>query len=298
MPAVGDQRGRADPAPGPDPVAGHQLVPGEAEGGRDGHSGQVGDWPGVQQALDRGERGHGAGDRDDRDDGHAGQILGPAVPVGVPAGRAAPAEHEGHPERDRGQRVGRVVQRVAEQRDRTRQRDHHRLRGGRGGQPGQRDPQGAPAVGRFLKCRVGAVVVRMGPDRVPDAVPDAVPVVVAVLVAHVPRMSDKPHRSTSTPASASRCEGLGRGRRARSTARSVKKTMTIGDGRSPGGTGDGRPDGRGGGRVRGRAERGAARAGVLRVRRGAARLVVPACADRTACRSARWTTASAGSRTS
>jgi hypothetical protein len=119
VPAVGDQRGGADPAPGPDPVAGHQLVAREAEDGRDGHGGQVGDRPRVRQPLDGGEGGHRAGDRDHGDDGRAGQVLGPAVAIGVPAGRTAPAEHEGHPERDRGQRVGRVVQRVAEQRDRA-----------------------------------------------------------------------------------------------------------------------------------------------------------------------------------
>jgi hypothetical protein len=224
VPAVGHQRSGADPASGPDPVAGHQFVAREAENGRDGHGGQVADRPRVRQPLDGGERGHRAGDQDQGDDGHAGQVLGAAVAVGIAAGGAAPGEHEGHPERHRGQRVGRVVQRVAEQRNRPGQSDHHRLRGRRGGQPGQREPQRPPAVGRVLQRRVGPVVVRMRADRVPNAVPEGVPltrarvvvvvlvlVLVAGLVAHALRMSDKAHRSTSTPATALLLRTLGRG---------------------------------------------------------------------------------------
>ena len=49
-----------------------------------------------------------------------GQVLGPAVAVGVAAGRRPATEHERDAERDSGQRVGDVVQGVAEQRHRAR----------------------------------------------------------------------------------------------------------------------------------------------------------------------------------
>ena len=52
-------------------------------------------------------------------DDDAGQVLGPAEAVGVPPGRGPPPEQERDAERHGGQRVGDVVQRVAEQRDRA-----------------------------------------------------------------------------------------------------------------------------------------------------------------------------------
>ena len=182
--AVGDQRRRADPAAGPDPVAGDQFVAGEAEGGRDRDGGQVGDRVRVQQPADGGERGRSRGEHDNGHDDDAGQVLGPAVAIGVAAGGAPPAEQERDAERHRGQRVGRVVQRVAEERDRTGQHDHRRLRERGRAQRGQRDPQGTQAFRRGFEHRVdrAVVVVRMRPDGVPDAGPALVCVVMPVFV--------------------------------------------------------------------------------------------------------------------
>jgi hypothetical protein len=87
----------------------------------------------VQQPADRGVGGRGRGQHDHGHDDDAGQVLGPAVTVGVAAGGKPPAEQERDAERHRGQRVGRVVQRVAEQRDRAGQRDDRRLRQRGGG---------------------------------------------------------------------------------------------------------------------------------------------------------------------
>jgi len=224
--AVGDQRGGADPAAGPDAVAGHHLVAGEPERSRDRDRDQVGHRVRVQQPADRGERRGGGGQQDHPDDDDAGQVLGPPVTIGVPAGGTPPPEHERDAERHRGQRVGRVVQRVAEQRDRAGQGDHPRLRACRRAEPGQRDPQRPHSFGRALEDLVHPAVVRVrmqsgcvpdtrpqSPVLVPVPVPVVVPVVVVVvvvvivlvagwvlLVPHLPRMTRKMPCSTSTPA--------------------------------------------------------------------------------------------------
>jgi hypothetical protein len=117
--AVGDQRRGANPAPGPDPVAGHYLVAGEPERSRHRDRAQVGHRVRVQQPADRDERRRGGGQQDHPDDDDAGQVLGPPVTIGVPAGGTPPAEQKRDAERHRGQRVGRVMQSVAEQRDRA-----------------------------------------------------------------------------------------------------------------------------------------------------------------------------------
>src|ERR1700761_1449762 len=83
---VGDEGARADLAAGADPVAGDPLVAEEPDQRGDGHGDQVSDLLGVDQPVDGGPGGgHGRG-RDDQDDHDAGQVLGPAVAVGVAAG--------------------------------------------------------------------------------------------------------------------------------------------------------------------------------------------------------------------
>jgi hypothetical protein len=224
--AVGDQSGGADPAPGPDAVAGHHLVACEPERSRDRDRDQVGHRVRVQQPADRGERRGGGGQQDHRDDDDARQILGPPVSIGVPAGGTPPSEHERDAERHRGQRVGRVMQRVAEQRDRAGQGDHHRLRACRRAEPGQRDPQRPHSFGRAIQDLVQPAVVRVRlqsgcvPDTRPQSLapvlvvmPVVMPVVMFVLVIvlvlvagrvllvpHLPRMTRKMPCSTSTPA--------------------------------------------------------------------------------------------------
>ena len=93
---------------------------------------------GVQQPLDRLVGGEHAGERDHGDHEQPGQVFGAAVAVGVALGRRATAERERDQQRDRGQRVGDVVQGVAQQRDRPGQHHHDRLDGGgdRRGRPG------------------------------------------------------------------------------------------------------------------------------------------------------------------
>jgi hypothetical protein len=151
---VGDQRRRPDPATGPDPVPGHQLVAREPREGGHRDRGQVGDVPRVQQAGHRLVGGQRGRRRDQGDDHDPGQVLGPPVPVGVAAVRRAPAHDERHRQRDGGQRVGGVVQRVAQQRHRPRQARHHCLHHGRGGQDAQRGPQHPQPFRAGLQRRV------------------------------------------------------------------------------------------------------------------------------------------------
>ena len=77
-----------------------------------------------------------AGDRrgqgDHRDDEQPGEVFGAAEAVGVAAGGGAPAQRERDPQRDRGQRVGEVVDGVGQQRDRPGERHDHQLRDGGG----------------------------------------------------------------------------------------------------------------------------------------------------------------------
>ena len=138
-------------------------------------------WCGCSSRPTAAIGGRGRGQHDHGHDDDAGQVLGPAVAVGVAAGGTPPAEQEREAERHRGQRVGRVVQRVAEQCDRAGQRDHHRLRQRGRGQPGQRDPQGPQALGRGFEHRVDRAVVIVGvrPDRMPEPGPEP-PVTVLV----------------------------------------------------------------------------------------------------------------------
>ena len=287
----GDQRGRADPAARPDPVAGDQLVAREADRGRDRDRGQVGYLMRVRQRADRGIGGGGRRQHDYGHDDDAGQVLGPAVAVGVTAGGKPPAEQERDAERHRGQRVGPVVQRVAEQCDRAGQRHHHRLRQRGRAQPGQRDPQGPQALSRGFKHRVDrpVVIVGMRPDRMPQPGPEPpVTMLVRVVVgggrargragarvvlvaAHSPSMTRKTSCSTSTSATRVRlrivrsCGQAGEGGKSAHGQRG--KANHDCDGRTDGGCRLGFPRS---------ADRGTTETGLLRVRRRAALLVVPA----------------------
>jgi hypothetical protein len=151
---VGDQSGRADRAPGPDPVPGGQLVAGEPDHRRHRNRRQVGHRPRVRQPGKRFISGQRRGRRDDNDDHNPGQVLGPSVAVGVAAGRRAPAHHERDPQRHRGQGVGGVVQRVTQQRHRAGD-GHHRYLEQRGAtECGKGDPQRPDARGAGLHRRI------------------------------------------------------------------------------------------------------------------------------------------------
>jgi hypothetical protein len=128
--AVGDQRRRADPPAGANAVPGRQLVACEADQRRGGDRGQVGHGPGVQQPAERRVSGQRRRRRDGQHDHDPGQVLGPPVAIRVATGRRAAGQQERDRERHRGQRVGGVVQRVAEQRDRPGRHRHRRLDAG------------------------------------------------------------------------------------------------------------------------------------------------------------------------
>ena len=116
---------------------------------------------------------------------HPGQVLGPAVPVGVAAVGRPPADRNAIPSGTRGERVGRVVQRVAQQRDRAGERDHDRLDQRGAAEHGQGDPQRPDPLGAGLHGRVDLVgrLVRVRAQQVPQPGQHAGPVIVIVLVA-------------------------------------------------------------------------------------------------------------------
>jgi hypothetical protein len=163
MQAVRDQRGRADLPSGPDPIPGRHLVAREADERRDGDRNQVRHVPGVQQPVERLVGGQRRGRRDRRHDHDPGQVLGPPVAIGIAAGRRAAGEQERDRERHRGERVGGVVQRVAEQRDRPGRRRHDRLDARGRPEHGERDPERSHALGAGFEGRVDLVggLVRM-----------------------------------------------------------------------------------------------------------------------------------------
>ena len=159
---VGDERRRADRASDPDAVDRDELVAREADDpGRD-------DDPRVASSA-RGRAAAGSTRSRRRpptaaiisDDEDAGEVLGAAVAVGVAAVRRPPAEDERDPQRDRGQGVGEVVDRVGQQRHRA--GDDHEQCLGEGGDPerDEADLDGADALGAGLERgvdRVGGVV--------------------------------------------------------------------------------------------------------------------------------------------
>ena len=226
MQAVGDQRGQADLPPGADAIPGRQLVAREADERSDGDRNQVRHGPGAQQPVERHVGGQRRGRRDRQHDHDPGQVLGPPVAVGIATGRRAAGEQERDRERHRGERVGGVVQRVAEQGDRPRRRRHGRLDERGRPEHGERDPQRSHALGAGFKGRVDLVggLVRMRAQQVPQPGRQAwvvvvivvvvalvavimpvvvgVPVVVAagLRVAHDPRMPPEPCCSISTTA--------------------------------------------------------------------------------------------------
>jgi hypothetical protein len=230
--AVGDQRRRADLPASADPVPGRQLVAREADERRDGDRGQIGYVPRVQQPAERRVGGQRRGRRDGQHDHDPGEILGPAEAVGIAAGRRAAGQHERDRERHRGQRVGGVVQRVAEQRDRPGHHRHGRLNARGRPEHSERDPQRSHAlragfegrvdlIGGLVRMRAqqvaqpgrpAVVVIAMAPVVVPAVVMVVVIVIVVVIVgvpvvvaaglrvAHYPRMPPEPCCSISTTA--------------------------------------------------------------------------------------------------
>jgi len=118
MQAVGNEGRAADPPADPDPIPRDDLVADEPDdgGARDGP--QVGDGAGVDEPVDRFVGCQPAGERDHRDHEQATQILGPSVAVGVARSGRTAREPERDQQRHGSERVGDVVQGIAEERDR------------------------------------------------------------------------------------------------------------------------------------------------------------------------------------
>ena len=164
------------------PVPGRQLVTRESGQRGQRHRDQIRHVMRVDQAGERLPGGQRRGRRDHQHDHDPGQILSPAVPIGVTAGRRTAPQHERHPQRHSRQRVRRVVQRVTQQRHRPRQPGHHRLDQCGQAQHSQRDPQRPHPLGAALHHRVDLIgrLVRMRPQHMAQPGPQSR---LAVLVA-------------------------------------------------------------------------------------------------------------------
>ena len=136
MEAVGHEGGRADLRPDADPVDGDQFVAGETDDPGDDDPAHVPDVLGMHEAVHGLPAGHRGGQGDHGHDEDAGQVLGPAVAVGVaPVGRRRPTRRRG--QGHGGEGVGEVVDGVGEQGDRAADQDDEHLEGGRDGQAGE-----------------------------------------------------------------------------------------------------------------------------------------------------------------
>ena len=102
-----------------DPVGGDRLVAERPDDAGREDPAHVIDGLRVDQALDRLGGGHDRGDEDHRDDDDAGEVLRAVVAIRVPACGRLPGQPERDQQRDRGEGVGEVVDRVREQRHRT-----------------------------------------------------------------------------------------------------------------------------------------------------------------------------------
>ena len=127
----------------------------------------------VDQPPDRLVAGDDGGQRDHGDDEHAGEVLGPAVAVGVAAGGGAAAEGERDPQRHGGQRVGEVVDGVGQQRDRSGDQHDGSCSTAVTSRTDQADLQRPDALGAGLQRRVDRVggVVAVRPQHRPQPAP-------------------------------------------------------------------------------------------------------------------------------
>ena len=162
--AVGDERRGADASSDADAVERDELVAGEPDQSCGDEDADVGDGFGVEEAADRLVSGDDGRQRDHGDDEDSGQVFGSSVAVGVAPRCRSTAEGEGDPQRERGQRVGEVVDGVGEQRDRSGQHDDDGLQHAGDEQGDQADLDCAYALGAGFQRGVdrvrGVVAVR------------------------------------------------------------------------------------------------------------------------------------------
>jgi hypothetical protein len=182
--AVDLERRRAGSAPGADAVDRHPLVADEPDQAGQRRREQVRGRLRVDEPVDRLVRGKASGEQDDRDDGHAGEVLRPPVAIGHAPRRGPAAEHESGGERDRRQRIADVVNAVGEQCHRAREHHEDDLKGGGEGEDAQGKAEGAHGLAAAQDAGVdAAMAVSMAvlAGRVP------VPVAVATGVFSQPR---------------------------------------------------------------------------------------------------------------
>lgn len=70
------------------------------------------------------------GEGDHENDEQPREIFGTAEPVGVAARGCTPAEDEGNPQRNSGERVGEIMDGISQERDGTAEDDHDSLKDG------------------------------------------------------------------------------------------------------------------------------------------------------------------------
>ncbi|CAH0326814.1 hypothetical protein SRABI128_05584 [Microbacterium sp. Bi128] len=162
MNAIGDERGGPDPPSHADPVDRDQFVAGKAHEAGGEHPAQVLDGLGFEEAPDGFDGGHHGGERDHRHNEQPCEVLGAAETVGVRPGRAAASEQKGDPQRNGGQGIGKIVDRVRQQRHGATDEDDDQLEQRRGPQSEQGDLDGANALGTCLQDGVDRVGRVMG----------------------------------------------------------------------------------------------------------------------------------------
>lgn len=169
--AVGDECRRADASSDPSPPLRHQLVPQEADHACRGHGPQVVDLPRVGQSTEGfPARQHSRGDDQDHDN-HTGEILRATQAVGEASSGCPPAEKQRNADGQDRQRVGEVVDGVAEQGNRAGHGDHHSLQNASGQQCDEGPHERAHAEATCLEGRIEPVarVVAVGRDEVAQA---------------------------------------------------------------------------------------------------------------------------------
>ena len=120
-----------------------------------------------------------------------------AIAVGVAAGGWPPAHHERDTQRHGSQRVSGVMQRVTQQRNRTRDRDHRRLQRRRAGEHGQGDPQRPDALSAGLHRRIHRVgcIVGMRAQHMPKPPAHCWPAGMNMAVGMIPGRGQSADRS-------------------------------------------------------------------------------------------------------
>ena len=186
MQPIGNEGGGADAASDPDAVHGDKFIADEADESGSRDPTDVVDRHRVDQAAYRFHAGDDRRQRDHCNHEEPRDVLGSTEPVGVAAGSGPGAQCERHPQRDRRERVGKVVDGIGEQCHRSRDDHDHHL-GDRGRHQHQKaDLHRADTGGTGFQGTVDAVggIVAVRKEQLADGCrePPAVVMVVVVFV--------------------------------------------------------------------------------------------------------------------